>query len=321
MKIAVVGTGGVARRHLGVLKQIDGLELVGHGSGERARADAQAREWGGRAYDIVEALLDRERPEAVWICVTPDRHGPVEADLIRRNIPFFVEKPLSVDLPIAERTAAAVAAHALIAGVGYKFRALDTLPRVYELLAERPARLVLAMWHDALPPPAWWRDAARSGGQVVEQATHLLDLARLLVGEAEVVSALAAQWPRADAPDATVPDVTTAQLRFYGGVPGVLSATSLLQGRQVIHLQLICEGRALTIDERALLIETGLRTEEVPVRADPFKVEDAAFVRAVREGDPRHVLSSYADALKTHALGVAIRQATMSGPPAARARS
>ena len=308
----MVGTGGVARRHLGVLAQIEGLQPVGHASGERARAEAQAREWGGRAYDAIEALLDRERPQAVWICVTPDRHGPVEAELIERSIPFFVEKPLSVNLPTAERIAGGVAARAVIAGVGYKFRALDTLPRVRRLLAERPARLVLATWHDALPPPAWWRNAVRSGGQVVEQATHLVDLARLLVGEAELVSALAAQWPRPDAPGATVPDVTAALLRFAGDVPGVLSATSLLQGRQAIHLQLICQGRALTISDRALLVETGRETEEVPVRADPFLVEDLAFVRAVREGDPRHVLSSYADALKTHALCVAIRELSAS---------
>jgi predicted dehydrogenase len=315
MKFAMVGTGGVARRHLGVLAQIEGLQPVGHVSGERARAEAQAREWGGRAYDAVEALLDRERPRAVWVCVTPDRHGPLEAALIERGLPFFVEKPLSVNLPTAERIAAAVAARGLVAGVGYKFRALDTLPRVRELLAERPARLVLATWHDALPAPAWWRDAARSGGQVVEQATHLVDLARLLVGEAEVLSALAARWPRPDAREATVPDVTTAVLRFAAGVPGVLSATSLLQGRQAIHLQLICEGRALTISDRALLVETGRETEDVPVRADPFLIEDAAFVRAVREGDPCHLLSSYADALKTHALCVAIREAAASASP------
>ena len=37
--------------------------------------------------------------------------------------------------------------------------------------------------------PAWWGRVEQGGGQVIEQATHLYDLARLLMGEATVVGA------------------------------------------------------------------------------------------------------------------------------------
>ena len=303
MRVAVVGTGGVAQRHLGVFPRIGGLEVVGHLSQDLSRASAQAQAWGGRAYTHLDRLLDHEQPEAVWVCVTPDRHGAIEAALIDRGIPFFVEKPLSVDLATAEAIAAALAQRPVLAAVGYRFRALDTLPRVRALLAERPARMVIGAWHDAMPPPAWWRDATRGGGQIVEQVTHLVDLARLLVGEAQVVSASGGRWPRADYPDSTVADVSAAHLRFVeSGVPGLLSATCLLDGQQAIWLQLICEGRVLTISERALRIDTGRQVEDIPTAADPFEVEDAAFLRAIRHADPSAILCSYADALQTHAL-------------------
>lgn len=312
MKIGVVGTGGVAQRHLGVLRTIPDLEVVGHVSHSPARAAAQAVQWGGQPFTGVDELLDRQRLDAVWVCVTPDRHGPLERELIQRRIPFFVEKPLSVDLATAEQIATQLTPGVPVVAVGYKFRALDTLDRVRELLAEHPPRMVHAAWHDSLPPPVWWRRAARGGGQVVEQATHVLDLARYLVGEAEVLAGLGGQWSRADAPDSDVPDVSTALLQFQtaeGPIPGLLSATSLLRGHQAIELQLVCQGRVIRLSERALIVETGRETHEVLNAVDPFLVEDLAFVDAVRAADPARVLCSYADALETHRLACGVRDA------------
>jgi predicted dehydrogenase len=310
VRIGVVGTGGVAQRHLGVLRTIPGVEVVGHVSHTLARAAAQAVQWGGQPFTAVDELLERLRPDAVWVCVTPDSHGPLEWELIRRRIPFFVEKPLSVELATAEQIAGWLAPGQPVVAVGYKFRALDTLDRARELLAEHPPRMVHAVWHDSLPPPAWWRRAAQSGGQMVEQVTHLLDLARYLVGEAEVLAGLGGRWPRADAPDSDVADVSSALLRLQtaqGPIPGLVSATSLLRGHQTLELQLVCEGRVLRVSERALVIETGRETQELLSAVDPFLVEDLAFLEAVRTRDAARVLCSYADALETHRLACTIR--------------
>ena len=43
---------------------------------------------------------------------------------------------------------------------------------------DRPVRLVTGAWLDKVPPVAWWPRRDRSGGPVVEQAAHVLDLAR-----------------------------------------------------------------------------------------------------------------------------------------------
>jgi myo-inositol 2-dehydrogenase/D-chiro-inositol 1-dehydrogenase len=312
VRVGVVGTGGVAQRHLGVLRSIPDLEVVGHVSHTPARAAAQAVQWGGQPFTTVLELLDRQRPDAVWVCVTPDGHGLTERELIQRGIPFFVEKPLSVDLATAEHVASWLAPAGPVVAVGYKLRALDTLDHARERLAEHPARRLHALWHDALPPPAWWRHAAQSGGQVAEQATHVLDLARHLVGEAEVIAALGGQWPRVDAPDSDVPDVSSALLQFQtsqGPIPGLLSATSLLRGHQATELQLVCEGRVVRLSERALVVETGRETDELLTTVDPFLVEDLAFLAAVRTTDPGRVLCSYADALETQRLACRVRDA------------
>lgn len=309
MRVAIVGSGGVAARHLGVLRQIEGLEVVGHVSTLASRAEAQAARWGGRAYTHLPEMLDRERPEAVWLCVTPDRHGSLELELIERGTPFFVEKPLAADLATAEAIAARLQDRPVVVAIGYKYRALDTLPRVRALVEERPARLLIGAWHGSTPSPAWWRDEARSGGQLVEQATHLVDLARHLLGEGEVLAAMATFQPRPRFLDHDVPQVTSALVRF-GNVPATFTATCLLDGSQAAHLQVVTEGHVLTIHEKWLRVETGARSEVLPTHADPFLVEDQAFISAVRSGEQHRVLCDYQDALRTHRLCIAIREQT-----------
>jgi myo-inositol 2-dehydrogenase / D-chiro-inositol 1-dehydrogenase len=189
VRVGIVGTGGVASRHLGVLAPLSGVDIVGHVSADAHRADAQAAQWGGHGYAALEQMLDVERPDAVWLCVTPDRHGPPENLLIERGTPFFVEKPLAVDLAPAAAIAERIQHAPLVVAVGYKFRALDTLARVRELLAETPPRMAIGAWHGAMPSPPWWRHQAAGGGQMVEQATHLVDLARLLLGSGTLIGA------------------------------------------------------------------------------------------------------------------------------------
>jgi predicted dehydrogenase len=143
----------------------------------------------------------------------------------------------------------------------------------------------------------------------VEQATHLVDLARVLLGEPRVLAATLAQRVRPAYPNWSAAQVTAALLKFPNSVAATLTATCLLEGPLAIQLQLVCEGRALTITERTLRVDTGGHTEEFPVTVDPFAVEDSCFLEAVREANPRAVLCDYADALASHRVAFAILSA------------
>uniref|UniRef100_UPI00397B86F8 Gfo/Idh/MocA family protein n=2 Tax=Pseudomonadota TaxID=1224 RepID=UPI00397B86F8 len=82
---------------------------------------------------------------------------------------------------------------------------------------------------DQTPPPQWWWREDASGGQVVEQATHIIDLARFLSGDVTEVFGLASHRDRADFEGLTVPTATTASLRFASGTIANLAATCLLR--------------------------------------------------------------------------------------------
>lgn len=302
MKIAMIGTGWVAQQHLRVLANEPDIGIVGHVSPTFAHATTAAQRWGGRAYINHVDLLDHEEVDATWICVIPGAHGTLEHDLIAHRIPFFVEKPLATDRRTAEQIAAQVADSGVIAGVGYHWRALDTLPEVLHVIAENPPRMVLGAWHGTTPPSPWWGRHALSGGQIVEQATHLFDLARLLVGEADVLSASASRYERPAYPDADIANVSVALLRYQSGATGIFTATCLLDRAETVHLQLVCEGLLITITPRSVTYDTNALRRKVRTHKDPFVVEDRAFLQAVRERNPHHLISSYADALHTHQL-------------------
>ncbi len=308
MRIATIGTGSIARRHLGVLSSEPEIEIVGHVTSRSDGAAEAARKWGGRAYTDYLEMLNREGPDAVWICVPPGAHGPIERELIARGVHFFVEKPLSADRETAEEVARALQGSDVIAGVGYHWRAMDTIPEVRSMLAATPPRMALGAWHDAMPPPEWWRHENTSGGQMVEQATHVIDLARCLAGESVVVSAVAAHREWREYPDADVAGVSAALLRHEDGVVGVFTATCLLAGRAAAHLQLVCEGSLITITQESVVYE-GRDRREVPCGNDPFLAEDGAFLEAVRASDPSLLTCGYDDALRTHHLCCDMRDA------------
>jgi myo-inositol 2-dehydrogenase/D-chiro-inositol 1-dehydrogenase len=302
MKIAFVGAGWVANRHLESLVSETDLEIVGHVSPLKNELEAATRRWGGRGYTSVHDLLAYEDVEAAWITVPPGEHGEIEKAFIEKGIPIFIEKPLSADRATGEEIGEILRKKSVIAAVGYHWRAMDTIPEVKKYLAENPVRMVLAAWHDSTPPPEWWRHQITSGGQMVEQATHLFDLARFLIGEAEVVDSIASGGYRPAYPDADVASVSAALLNFSIGIPGVFSATCLLGNQAEVYVKLVCEGALITITQSGVTFETRMEKREVRLGNDPFLKEDIIFIKAIQQNNPGLLLSSYEDALKTHAL-------------------
>ncbi|SNS20396.1 Predicted dehydrogenase [Geodermatophilus saharensis] len=309
IRIGVVGAGFIAGRHVESLTGLDGVAVPGVADPQADRAQRLAERAGGRAYGAWEDLLDGEELDALYVCVPPGQHGAVEDAAIDAGLPLFVEKPLGTDLATAERLAERIAAAGLLTAVGYHWRYLDTLEQARGLLAGRPPRLLLGTWLDAAPTAPWWARQDQSGGQTVEQATHLLDVARVLAGEVE--SGWAAGGRSPDGPG-DVHDACTASLRFAGGALASFSTTCLAPRGYRIGLQVVAPGLGLELTEHELRIADADGERTVERAADPIEAEDAAFVAAVRgEGDD--VRTPYAEALRTHRLAVAVAQAAAGG--------
>lgn len=315
-RIGLIGAGNVGRRHAQVLSSFPDVQLAGTTDTVPEAAAALAADIGCKAFGSTDELISTGL-DAVYVCVPPFAHGAPETAVLSAGVPLFVEKPLAVTAATAEQIGASAAAAGVATAVGHHWRYLEVVERARRLLDGRTVRLIGGTWLDKVPPVDWWPIREQSGGPVVEQAIHVLDLARLFAGEVAEVVAMGDGRPPA-IPGADVDGVTTAMLRFQSGALGTLSTTCLLGWKQRAGLELVADGLWLSVGEDGLVIrEGGTEPVEERVAADPAAARvaiDRAFVDAVR-GIGDDVRTPYAEALRTHRLACALAASAASGQP------
>ncbi|MEV0720856.1 Gfo/Idh/MocA family oxidoreductase [Asanoa sp. NPDC050611] len=308
----MIGAGNVAQRHARVLSGFADVEIIGVTDVVTPAAEALATTCGAPALPDAAALLSLQ-PDAVYVCVPPFAHGHAEEAVLASGAALFVEKPLAVDLAVPTRVAAEVARRGTLTAVGHHWRYLDVVRTAAQLLADRPVRLVNGVWWDKVPPVAWWIRSDRSGGPVVEQAAHVVDLARALVGPVTAVYAAGTGAPP-PVPDADVDAATAATLIFAGGTVGTISSACVLGWKQRAGLEIVADGLAMYVGEDELVVrdESG-QERRIPGDPDAARVAvDRAFVDAVRGiGDDIRV--PYAEALETHRVTCAIAESVRTG--------
>jgi predicted dehydrogenase len=321
-RIGMVGAGAVAARHVRALLAMDGVEVAAVADPAPERARELAGEAGAAAYPNHMELLAAERLDAVYICVPPFAHGAPELAVIDAGLPMFVEKPVAIDQATAATIAAALAGQALVTCTGYHWRWLDIFDRAVDLLADRPARLVQCSWLDKVPPPPWWPRRDGSGGQTIEQTTHVLDTARGLAGEVVEVHAFGARAAAAEEqaaaeaalPAADIHDVSVATLRFASGAIGTVASTCLLSRLHRAGVHVVADGFSLELTETQLLVQTNGHREMWTAEADARPRPDWDFVAAVRGAEDR-IRVPWPEAYRTHLLACAITRSADEGRP------
>jgi predicted dehydrogenase len=312
VRIGMVGAGAVAARHLRTLLAMDGVEVAAVADPALERAKELAGEAGATAYPNHMELLEAERLDAVYICVPPFAHGAPELAVIDAGLPMFVEKPVAIDQETAAAIAARLAGRSLITCTGYHWRWLDIFDRAAGLLADRPARLVQCSWLDRVPPPPWWLRRDGSGGQTIEQTTHVLDTARGLAGDVAEVHAFGGGAATA----ADIHDVSVASLRFVSGAVGTVASTCLLPRLHRAGVQVVADGLSLELSETELLVEVDGRSDAWTADGDARPRPDRDFIAAVRGGENR-IRVPWPEAYPTHLLACAITRSAEEGRPLA----
>lgn len=317
LRLGLIGAGWITPAHLSALDRLGRTILVGVSSARLESAEATATPRGAKAYTDPARMLDEQRPDVVYVCVPPSVAIAALEVVVERGLPFLTEKPLAAtDTAGPARIAAAVAERGIVAAVGYHMRALEALPEVRERLTANPARLVVARWMDGTPAPAWWLKADVGGGQVVEQITHLYDLGRLLVGEAEVVGAASYHEEPMTPPGADVADASAAVLRYETGAVGSFANTRRM-ATHLVDMEFTSDGLRTSIRRTTPLpgpwevaFADGRSIRTLPPGRDPYELQAETFLDAVEAKDPGAVFSTYADALRTDQLTRAVVSAT-----------
>lgn len=324
VNIAFIGSGGIVQSHLDQgLKEFEDVKFVGWCDlNERtAQARRQQVDGQGRIYTDAGKMLDETKPDAVYIMLPPFAHGPAEDEVIKRKLPFFIEKPVAIDLDTARRIAEGVEKYNLITSVGFMTRYRKSVQRVRELLKKQKPVIMHGGWLGGGPVEyegiwKWWVQKDKSGGQFLEQTIHTIDLARYLFGEVTRVYAVAVK-DRRERPDFfTIEDASMVQLSFANGAAANLysSCTTPIGAGILLHIWATEMKVEFTGWEHSVRIQlSGGEEISIPGEANIFAQEDRAFIDSVKAGKNKGILSTYEDGLKATAIACAANESMNSG--------
>jgi predicted dehydrogenase len=317
VRVGFIGVGGVAQVHLRALEPIDGVTVAAVCDANADAAHSTARRYDGcRAFDDHRAMLDAGGLDAVYVCLPPGAHTAQEIDVAEHGLPLFVEKPVGLDLALVRRTRDVLERQGIASSVGYNWRYLDVTDAARAALGGRAVGLAVGYWVSGLPGSAWWRAREQSGGQVVEQTTHIFDLCRYLVGEVRRVFAGASRGQFADVPGYNIDDASAATLLFESGAVGMIASSDLApRGHQNIGLHLFSRELVVEIGSTRLRVVRAGRLEEIQSASSANQLEDRAFVQAVVSGDRSPIRCDYADATRTLELTLAVERSIETGEP------
>jgi predicted dehydrogenase len=311
-RIGFFGCGGIGSYHAERLKRLENVEIAGGTDTDSQRLKTFVDRFGGVPYRSLDEMLSAGRPDAVYATTPPFARGP-EVAAIEKGIPVFFEKPVALTMSKAEELLRAVRSHGVVNSVGYMSRYMDLVDLAKEQISKGgPISMVQGEWIGSFhfPKGHWWVYKDKGGGQLIEQTTHAVDLARYLAGEANVVSAQIDNLVvnKFIDPDATAEDTSMVMLRFRSGAIGTITSSCVSQdsyagwGVKVFAKDVVLDysGSAKT-----LKVHRGNEVREVRSKMDPYFEEDRVFVEAVRTGNTDGIRSTFEDAARTLELTVA----------------
>lgn len=247
VRLAVLGTGGMANVHATMFAALKGCSLVAAADVDLPRAKAFADKHNiSAAYSSVQEMLREADFDAVTI-VTPDAfHAPLALACLKAGKHVLCEKPLALNYADAQRMATAAKKAGVINMVNFSYRNWPAIQAVARVIHEGAigdirhveasylqAWLVSKIWGDWRTTPAFlWRLSKKHGSKGVlgDVGVHIVDFATFPVGPIASVFCRLKTFPKApdnrlgeyplDANDSAVLNV-----EFQNGALGTIHTT------------------------------------------------------------------------------------------------
>jgi predicted dehydrogenase len=215
-----------------------------------AGVKAAAENYGWQEWSTAwEKVVKREDIDVVDVSTPGDSHMPISIAAAKAGKVVFCEKPLANNLEEAKKMLAAVEKSGVLHMICHNYRKVPAITLAQRLIADGTLGAVhhfrgtyLQDWPVDPGFPLYWRfDKAKSGsGALGDLGSHVIDLARFLIGEITEVSAVLETFvkerPLVGNPNkkgkVSVDDASLALVRFANGAVGTIEATRFAPGRK-----------------------------------------------------------------------------------------
>jgi predicted dehydrogenase len=332
LRTAILGCGGWGTRHAQNLVNLtDRVSLTAFCDTRPDAAAALSAKYGApgaQVFNDHHEMFERADFDLIFICLPPFAHSDEVELAAERGIHLLIEKPIAMCSEDAWKMVAAAEKAGIVTQVGFMYRfgsAVQALKRkIKSGEAGAPGLITARYFCNSLHTP-WWIHREMSGGQLVEQAIHLIDLMRFFFGEAEQVFSMQRNLFHTDVPGYTVEDVSGTVIGFQNGAVGVLSATNGAVPQKWIGDYRVVT-RNLTADfegsNAATFTDTSQRdapwgftfpVETIRVDQDDYLLEELDLLDAIATGKP--TLTPMREGAKTLDLVLAAAQSAQARQP------
>lgn len=279
LRAAILGCGGFAHRHVNNLIALpEDVELVAFCDHHEQNARGFSEKYGngkGAVFTDPRDMFGKAGLDLLAICLPPFAHSDEVELAARHGVHILIEKPIALTSEHAWRMVEATERAGIKTQVGFMFRFGAAVERLKGLIASGetgPAGLMSARYFcNSLHAP-WWRDRSRSGGQLVEQVIHMVDLMRHLMGDAVSVYSRQENLFHREVAEYTVEDVSATVFGFQGGAIGVIYATNgAIPGKWINDYRLVSQ--RLTAEFANANNARFHFTAETPVRTETINSE------------------------------------------------
>jgi predicted dehydrogenase len=192
MRIGIVGCGSIAAIHAKCLKKISEHELVAYADIKPERAEAFAKEYGGKAYSSMEIMIEKEGLDAIHICTPHYLHTPMAIFGLKSGVHVFMEKPPVISIEQWKELKNAASGSDQQLGLCFQNRYNPSVRKAKELIVSGEAGKVIGArgmvtWNRKAEyyTESDWRGRLdyEGGGALINQSVHTLDLLHYLVGQ------------------------------------------------------------------------------------------------------------------------------------------
>ncbi|BAI74762.1 oxidoreductase (plasmid) [Azospirillum sp. B510] len=257
LNVGLVGSGFMGRAHAQAFRAVGGLydlplppvlDLLSER--DEATAAQAARALGFQRHTGDWRALVADPAVDVVAIATPNRlHAPIALAAIEAGKHVYCEKPLATTLADARAMAAAADAHGVVTLVGFNYLKNPMIALAREIVDSGEIGAITGFrgihaedfMADPAHPFTWRCEADNAGGALADIGSHILSLARHLVGDVAAVSGHlhTVHNRRPVAPGAAetravaVDDQAHALLEFANGATGTVTASWIAQGRKM----------------------------------------------------------------------------------------
>jgi predicted dehydrogenase len=275
MRVGFAGLGWAARAfHLPPLKRLQDVEVVGGFDTVESQRSGWCAETGLAAYESLDELVAKARPELLVVATPPDSHADLCVAGLEADMHVFCEKPFVMTLREADRVLAAAERAGRHVAVNHEFREKPIFRALHEKIGSADAgRLVFCqIWQlmDLAPwdEPVGWR-AAMPNRTLFEGGVHLVDLLLMIFGEQP--TAVYARHSSGLDQERDADAIHLVTFEFPGGRLAQLTIDRLCQaGTRYVEVRADCERASLraSLGGRALVQIGKKRAEKTGIRVD-----------------------------------------------------